>query len=188
MDSERKLWKDDIVVALRFARNSVHHQLAEALEPRDEPNPRRRGHTCMKKGCGRLSFRTKARLRLCVVSSAAKASTASTATRMSRLLGSSGARRSAAGARSSSPKTISSEHASCSRTKRCRRDHPVTGCATPASVRVRSGSARTRRRRLSRTRAPCLPGAASRRACGAAHGREPLPSGDIFRPGCRSGR
>lgn len=39
MDSERRLWNDEVVVALRFARNRVHHQLAEALEPRDEPYP-----------------------------------------------------------------------------------------------------------------------------------------------------
>jgi len=39
MDSERRLWNDEVVVALRFARNTVHHQLAEALEPRDEPYP-----------------------------------------------------------------------------------------------------------------------------------------------------
>jgi hypothetical protein len=39
MDSEPKFWRDEIVVALRFARNSVHHQLADALEPRDVPFP-----------------------------------------------------------------------------------------------------------------------------------------------------
>jgi hypothetical protein len=39
MDFDRRLWSDEVVVGLRFARNSVHHQLSEALEPRDEPNP-----------------------------------------------------------------------------------------------------------------------------------------------------
>lgn len=37
MDKESTLREDEIVVALRFARNRVHHQLAEALEPRDVP-------------------------------------------------------------------------------------------------------------------------------------------------------
>ncbi|HET6641739.1 MAG TPA: hypothetical protein VFG93_00550 [Gaiellaceae bacterium] len=37
MDYEPMLWKDEIVLGLRFARNRVHHQLAEALEPRDVP-------------------------------------------------------------------------------------------------------------------------------------------------------
>jgi len=39
MDTEPKFKRDAVVVALRFARNSVHHQLADALEPRDVPFP-----------------------------------------------------------------------------------------------------------------------------------------------------
>jgi hypothetical protein len=39
MDFDSRFRQDEIVVALRFARNRVHHQLSEALEPRDEPNP-----------------------------------------------------------------------------------------------------------------------------------------------------
>jgi hypothetical protein len=33
------LYRDEIVRGLRFARNRVHHQLANALEPRDVPFP-----------------------------------------------------------------------------------------------------------------------------------------------------
>jgi hypothetical protein len=38
-DQGRPLLNDEIVRALRFARNRVHHQLADALEPRDVPFP-----------------------------------------------------------------------------------------------------------------------------------------------------